>query len=176
MNKTLLELVAKHEGCKLKAYKCPAGAWSIGFGNTYYEDGRKVKEGDTITKTEAERMLYNTLASVRRQVLAVLAVDLPGGAVDALVSFTYNVGIGNLKKSTLLKRVNANPLDLDGIEKEFSRWNKGGGQVLGGLVKRRREEYLMYEEAVLDGFSKRELLYMSPTLGEWLDKKKKDPV
>lgn len=162
MNKTLLELVAKHEGCRLKAYKCPAGVWTIGYGNTYYEDGRKVKEGDVITKTEAERMLNTTLASVRRQVMAVLAVDLPGGAVDALVSFTYNVGIGNLKKSTLLAKVNANPLDLDGIEKEFSRWNRGGGQVLGGLVKRRREEYIMYEEAVLGQYSKKELLYMEP--------------
>lgn len=176
MNKTLLELVAKHEGCKLKAYKCPAGVWTIGFGNTYYEDGREVKEGDTITKTEAERMLYNTLASVRRQVLAVLAVDLPDGAVDALVSFTYNVGIGNLKKSTLLKKVNANPLDLDGIEHEFAKWNKGGNKVLSGLVKRRAEEYALYEEAVLGCFSKRELIYMSPTLGEWVAKKEKDPV
>jgi len=162
MNKTLLELVARHEGCKLKAYKCPAGVWTIGFGNTYYEDGREVKEGDTITKTEAERMLYNTLASVRRQVLAVLAVDLPDGAVDALVSFTYNVGIGNLKKSTLLKRIKNNPLDLVGIEQEFAKWNKGGGQVLGGLVKRRAEEYTLYEEAVLGQYTKKELLYMQP--------------
>lgn len=155
-------MVARHEGCRLKAYKCPAGVWTIGYGNTYYEDGRKVKEGDSITKEQAEQMLSTTLVSVRRQVMAALTASLPDGAVDALVSFTYNVGIGNLKKSTLLKRIKNNPLDLAGIEQELAKWNKGGGKVLPGLVKRRAEEYALYEEAVLGQYSKKELLYMEP--------------
>ena len=158
----LISILKKHEGCRLKAYKCPAGVLSIGFGNTFYEDGRKVKEGDTITMEQAERLLLKVIEGFRKQLIPLLTVELPDDALNALLSFTYNVGIGNVKKSTLLKKINRNPLDLKGIEEEFNKWTKGGGKVLPGLVKRRKEEYALYEEAVLGQYTKKELLYMEP--------------
>ena len=157
----LISILKRHEGCRLKAYKCPAGVLTIGFGSTFYEDGRKVKEGDTITMEQAERLLLKVLEGFRKQLAPLLTVELPDDAFNALLSFTYNVGIGNVKKSTLLKKINTNPLDLKGIEEEFNRWNRGGGKVLPGLVKRRKEEYHMYEEAVLGQYTKKELLYMN---------------
>lgn len=158
----LISILKRHEGCRLKAYKCPAGVWTIGFGSTFYEDGRKVKEGDTITMEEAERLLLKVLEGFRKQLMPLLAVDLPEDALNALLSFTYNVGIGNVKKSTLLKKINTNPLDLKGIEVEFNKWVNGGGKVLPGLVKRRKDEYALYEEGVLGQYTKKELLYMEP--------------
>lgn len=155
----LINILKKHEGCRLKAYKCPAGVWTIGYGSTFYEDGRKVKEGDTITMEQAERLLLNVIEGFRKQLIPLITVELPEDAFNALLSFTYNVGVGNVKKSTLLKKINTNPLDLKGIEAEFMKWVKGGGKVLPGLVKRRKEEYHMYEEAILNQHSRYELLH-----------------
>lgn len=158
----LISILKRHEGCRLKAYKCPAGVWTIGFGSTFYEDGRKVKEGDTITMEEAERLLLRVIDGFRKQIMRFVPASLPQCAIDALTSFAYNCGVAALQKSTLLKKIKANKLDLKGIEAEFSKWNKGNGKVLPGLVKRRRDEYLMYEEAILNQYSRYELLYMEP--------------
>lgn len=159
---TLIEIIKQFEGCKLKAYKCPAGVWTIGWGNTQYLDGSKVQEGDTITQADADIMLEKTVEGFRTQVVRVVPGTLPAGAVDALTSFAYNCGTAALQKSTLLKRIKENPMNLKGIEAEFARWNKGGGKVLPGLVRRRAMEYKMYADAVLNQYSRYELLYMNP--------------
>ena len=163
---TLFEIVAKFEGCRLTAYKCPAGVWTIGYGNTSYIDGSPVKEGDKITQADADLMFKQTLENFRVQVTRIVPATLPSGAVDALTSFAYNCGTGALQRSTLLKKIKADALDLKGIKAEFAKWNKGAGKVLPGLVKRREAEYKMYEEAVLSMYSKYELLYMKPPSGK----------
>ncbi len=159
---SLFELIKAFEGCKLTAYKCPAGKWTIGWGSTFYMDGSPVREGDTITQADADIMLQKTVDDFRTQVARIVPGTLPSGAVDALTSFAYNVGVGALTRSTLLKKIKANKLDLKGIKAEFLRWNKAGGKVLAGLTNRRLKEYDMYSEAVLGQYSKFELLYMQP--------------
>ena len=138
-----LRLLAKHEGLSLKAYKCPAGVWTIGYGNTYYEDGTKVKEGDIITKQRAEELLRIIANDFATKVDALVKPKLTLQQFDALVSFAYNVGTANFAKSTLLKKVNANPLDPT-IRAEFEKWNKANGKVYKGLVTRRKEEADLY--------------------------------
>lgn len=159
---TLLELVKSFEGCKLTAYKCPAGKMTIGYGCTHYLDGSPVQEGDKITQEDADIMLQKMLDDYRTQIMRFIPSSLPQGAIDSLTSFAYNCGVAALQKSTLLKKINLNPLDLKGIEAEYNKWVNGGGKVLPGLVKRRKEEYHMYEEAMLGQYTKKELLYMEP--------------
>ena len=159
---SLLEIVKAFEGCRLEAYLCPAGKPTIGYGNTTYLDGSPVQMGDKISKEDAEIMLKHTLDEFRKQVVRFVPVTLPSGAIDALTSFAYNCGVGALQKSTLLKKIKANPLDLKGIKAEFLKWVKAGGKTLPGLVNRRNREYEMYEDAVLGQYRKFELLYMEP--------------
>ena len=159
---TLLELVKSFEGCKLTAYKCPAGKMTIGYGCTHYLDGSPIQEGDKITQEDAEIMLSKTLDNYRTQIMRFIPSSLPQGAIDALTSFAYNCGVAALQKSTLLKKIKTNKLDLKGIEAEFMKWVKGGGKTLPGLVRRRAAEYKMYSEAILNQYSRYELLYMEP--------------
>ena len=106
-----LKLIKEFEGCKLKAYKCPAGVWTIGYGNTFYPDGRKVKEGDVITQGEADNLLLSILDHFEKSTDSFTIDEISQHQFDALVSFAYNCGVNNLKNSTLLKKVNANPND-----------------------------------------------------------------
>ena len=159
---TLFELVAQFEGCRLEAYLCPSGVPTIGYGSCYYADGSKVKLGDKITQQDADILFKLKLDEFRSQVVRVVPGTLPAGAVDALTSFAYNVGVGALQRSTLLKKIKNNKLDLKGIRGEFLKWVKAGGKTLPGLVNRRTKEYEMYAEAVLNQYSKFELLYMEP--------------
>lgn len=159
---SLFELVAAFEGCKLTAYKCPAGVWTIGYGNTTYMDGSPVKEGDKITKEDAEIMFSATLDKFKTDVKRMVPGTLPDGCVDALASFAYNCGLGALNRSTLLKTIKENPLNLKGIKTQFLRWNKAGGKVLAGLTNRRNREYKVYEESILAQWTKYELLYKEP--------------
>ena len=160
-------MLREFEGCKLVAYKCPAGVWTIGYGSTFYADGTPVKEGDKIDQATANRLLDITVQKFEKQVRLLLGdtllVTLPESAIDALVSFAYNVGTGNFAKSTLLKRIKENKLNFDAIEYEFSKWNKGGGKVLQGLEKRRKREFLLYQQAVLDQYSNYECYLIGKT-------------
>mgnify|MGYP000341648400 CR=1 FL=1 len=139
----LKELVKVFEGCKLSAYKCPAGIWTIGFGNTIYENGKAVKEGDKITLERAEQLLEIILIKFIQQVGEVVKSEINQNQKDALTDFAYNCGVGNLKSSTLLKKVNKNPKDPT-IKDEFLKWNKSNGKVLNGLTKRRQAESNLY--------------------------------
>lgn len=158
----LLQLIKQFEGFRSKAYRCPAGVWTIGYGTTFYRAGEKVKQGDTIDEITASKYLQERIDNNRMFVEKMTPKNLPSGAVDALVSFAYNCGLVALQKSTLLKKIKENPLNLKGIEKEFAKWNKGGGKVLQGLVKRRKIEYQMFEDAILEQYTKKDLLYMQP--------------
>lgn len=128
-----IDLIKRFEGCRLEAYKCPAGVWTIGYGHT-----NGVKEGMKITQQEAEKLLKQDLVVYENIVLESVTTALNQPIFDALVSFTYNLGGGNLKSSTLLKLLNDR--DYYGASKEFEKWNKASGKVLEGLVKRREAE------------------------------------
>ena len=143
--KIAAEVIKEFEGYSSEPYLCPANIPTIGYGNTMYDNGERVTMDDSdITKKEAEKMLLDTIKSVEKQVKNVVEVKLPAHKLAALISFTYNVGIGNLSNSTLLAWVNSNP-DYSQIPSQFRRWNKGGGKVLKGLIRRREAEIEIWE-------------------------------
>lgn len=143
--KLAAEVIKDFEGYSSKPYLCPSGIPTIGYGNTMYANGERVTMDDPeIDKAEAENMLLDTIKTVEKQVNNVLEVKLKAHQLAALISFTYNVGIGNFSNSTLLAWVNSNP-DFPRIPEQFRRWNKGGGKVLKGLVRRREAEIELWE-------------------------------
>jgi len=150
ISKTGIQLVKDFEGLRLNAYKCSAGVPTIGYGSTFYPDKSNVKMGDVLRdKEEAEVLLINTLVDFDIYVSKYTkSVNLTQYQFDALVSFAFNCGLGNLSKSTLLKKVLTNPNDKD-IALEFAKWNKAGGKVLQGLVKRRQKEAELYFKKVV---------------------------
>lgn len=137
-----IALIKAFEGCKLTAYKDAIGIPTIGWGNTQYENGVKVKIGDKITQERADE-LFLLIVSKFIQGVNQRVQPVNQNQFDALVSFAYNVGLGNLEKSTLLKKVNKNPNDPT-ISTEFLKWNKAGGKVLLGLTRRRKAEAALY--------------------------------
>jgi lysozyme len=140
----LIELIKKFEGFSAVPYMCPASVATIGYGSTRYADGRKVTMTDnSITIEGAIILLKQTLKQYELAVDSYCRDDINQNQFDALVDFAYNCGNGNLKSSTLLKKVNANPNDPT-IAAEFRKWNKGGGKVLKGLVNRREAEIQLY--------------------------------
>ena len=142
MNKGI-PIIKKYEGLKLQAYICPAGLPTIGYGNTFYENGSKVVLGDKISIERADSLLISTVQQFEISVRKLVKKTLNDNQIGALTSFAYNVGVGSLKNSTLLKKVNANADDPT-IRAEFMKWTKAGGKVLNGLVKRRQEEADLY--------------------------------
>jgi lysozyme len=150
ISKTGIQLLKDFEGLRLNAYKCSAGVPTIGYGSCFYPDKSNVQMGDVLRdKNEAEVLLINTLEDYDIYVSKYTkSVKLTQHQFDALVCFAYNVGLGNLSKSTLLKKVLANPNDPT-IPAEFAKWNRGGGVVLQGLVKRRRKEGELYFKKVV---------------------------
>lgn len=128
----------------LKPYKCSAGVPTIGYGNTFYENGKKVTLKDAaITESRAVELLAWSLSRFEQYVDSYCRDDISQNQFDALVSFCYNVGPANLKSSTLLKKVNKDPNDPT-IRAEFLRWNKAGGRALKGLTRRRTAEADLY--------------------------------
>jgi len=145
VNKAGRDLIKKFEGCKLKAYKCPAGLWTISWGLTFYPDGTKVKEGDVITQQQAEDYFNAIVDDFAKKVDALIKSNVTDNNFSALVSFAYNVGMGNFQRSTLLRKVNANPKDKT-ILAEFKKWTRANDKVLNGLVRRREAEAKLYEQ------------------------------
>mgnify|MGYP003589938928 CR=1 FL=1 len=144
IDKIGIDLIKKFEGCSLKPYRCPAGIPTIGYGNTYYANGIRVTMKDLpITKEKADELLIDLLEDFEIGVSKQLKSKITQNQFNALVSFAYNVGLGNFKSSTLLKKVNLNPDDTT-IADEFMKWNRGGGIVLNGLIARRKFESIIY--------------------------------
>ena len=139
-----IELIKSFEGFRGAPYKCPAGIPTIGYGATFYPDGKKVTMADAhITEEKATELLSSMLISFEKYVDSYCIDTITQNQFDALVSFAYNLGPANLKSSTLLKKVNANPED-ETIRVEFMKWTKAGGKTLKGLVRRREAEANLY--------------------------------
>lgn len=132
-----IELIKRFEGCRLRAYKCPAGVLTIGYGHT-----NNVRPDDVITQEEAEELLKRDIKVHEDNVTRLVKVPLTQGQFDALVSFEFNVGYGALANSTLLKMLNTG--NYDAAAKQFKRWVYAGDKVLEGLVKRRIAETEMF--------------------------------
>jgi len=131
-----IELIKDFEGCKLKAYKCPAGVWTIGFGNTFYLDGSKVFMGQKISQAEADILLLKLLPKYEATVDRNIKVAVTQNQYDALVSFCWNCG----SSDSLFRLVNQKATD-EIIHKWWStHYIMGGGKVLAGLVRRRKVE------------------------------------
>ena len=131
------ELIKQFEGLRLEAYLCPAGIWTIGYGHT-----SGVSPNSFITTTEADEYLHRDVAAIEMQ-LNKLNLSLRQCQWDAIVSFVFNVGIGNFKASTLLAKIRINP-DDNSIIDEFLRWVYANGKVTRGLQKRRLTEMKLY--------------------------------
>lgn len=138
ISKAGLDLIKNFEGLYLKAYRCPAGIPTIGYGHT-----AGVAMGQTITQQQADDYLRRDVRQFERAVARLVTVPLTQGQFDALVSFAFNLGEGALAQSTLLRLLNAG--DYAGAAAQFDRWNKAGGRVLPGLVRRRAAERALFE-------------------------------
>jgi len=137
-----LALIRRFEGLRLTPYLCSAGVPTIGYGATYYEDGTRVTLRDgAITKDRAESLLRWHVSNVYLPAVVKLCpaiVHETPGRMAALIDFTFNLGSGNLRASTLRRKVNAG--DWEAVPGELLRWNKAGGRVLRGLTIRRQAE------------------------------------
>ena len=133
-----IDLIKHFEGCELESYLCSAGVLTIGYGTT-----KNVVDGMKITQNQAEEMLMKDLEEFEEYVEDLIDVKLEQHQFDALVAWTYNLGPTNLKSSTLRKVLNKGA--YDDVPEQMKRWNKAGGQVLKGLVRRRAAEALLFE-------------------------------
>lgn len=132
----MYKLIKKYEGCRLTAYKCPAGIWTIGYGTTVYPNGQPVKRGDKCTQAEADSLLEWYVKN---------KIQLPSGInknqAKALQSLIYNIGQGAFDRSSLKKAIVAK--DWKAVWKNWD-WVTGGGKFLNGLAKRRAEELMLF--------------------------------
>jgi len=138
ISKEGLALIKKFEGCELEAYRCPAGVWTIGFGTI-----KDVKEGDRITKDEANHLLEEEMIEYESYIDDMVDVELNQSQYDALCAWVYNLGPSNLGSSTLLKVLNEGKYEE--VPQQIKRWNKANGEVLTGLIRRREAEALLFQ-------------------------------
>jgi len=139
-----IRLIARSEGFSSTPYRCPAGVPTIGYGSTFYADGRRVEMDDLpITEPDALALLRGEAEKCADQIAKTTRVTLSQGQLDALTSFAYNLGYGNLIASTLWRKFNAG--NFAGAAEEFDRWIHGGGKILPGLITRRAAEKAMFE-------------------------------
>jgi len=144
-----LSLIKTFEGLRLEAYRDVAGVWTIGYGSTYFHDGKKVKPGDKLSgETQADALIRNTLGQYEDAVNQCVKAPLNQNQFDALVSFTYNEGVGALQESTLLVKLNEKNYEAAAIH--FLAWDKitdpqtGKKIICDTLVKRRKEESRLF--------------------------------
>jgi lysozyme len=150
-----IEQIKKDEGVRNRPYQCPALLWTVGVGHVIDPNHAKVPLADrkqlhipagwdrVLSADEIDEILRQDLARFEAGVLRLIKVPLTQGQFDALVSFSFNVGLGNLQNSTLRMKVNRE--DYEGAAEQFLVWTKAGGKVLPGLVKRRTHEKEMFE-------------------------------
>jgi len=162
INKAGLELVKAFEGVKLAPYKDPVGIPTIGVGATFYQDGRKVTMNDLpMTEAQVTELLQFHLHTFEQGVLSLVKVPLNSNQFSALVSFAFNCGIGGLRTSTLLKKLNR--LDYAGAAEEFLRWDKAKGKSLAGLTRRRKAEKELFLTLEVSSASGESLLPDGPS-------------
>jgi len=155
VSKKAIEGIKKDEGVRTKPYRCPALLWTVGVGHVIDPNHIRVKlderkniplppEWDRVlSMAEVDAILAADLATFERGVLRLCPSGLTQGRFDALVSFSFNVGLGNLQRSTI--RMKHNRGDFEGAAEGFMAWTKAGGKELPGLVKRRKHERALYE-------------------------------
>ena len=155
VSKEAIEGIKKDEGVRTKPYRCPALLWTCGVGHVIDQNHIRVKfderkniplppEWDRVlSMAEVDAILAADLATFERGVLRLCPGGLTQGRFDALVSFSFNVGLGNLQRSTI--RMKHNRGDFEGAAESFMAWTKAGGKELPGLVKRRKHERALYE-------------------------------
>ena len=148
VSKNGLDLIKEFESFRAKPYLCPSQKATIGFGSTYYPDGKKVTLQDKeITEEKAFEILeYIANKDFGSNINKVVKVPLNQNQFDALISFAYNVGNANFNWSTLLKKLNKS--DYIGASNEFLRWNYSNGKVLNGLTKRRKAEKALFDKVI----------------------------
>lgn len=134
-----IALIKQFEGCRLQSYRDPVGIWTIGYGTTH-----GVHPEQTITEEEADSLLRQEVTRIEPIITSAVKVPIAQGQFDALISFAYNLGVANLTRSTLLMKLNKG--DMDGAAAEFWRWDKAGGKVLTGLIRRRAAEAELFGE------------------------------
>ena len=132
-----IELIKQFEGCRLKAYQDSVGVWTIGYGHT-----EGVSEGMEISEHQAEIMLSSDLVKYAKYIDEYVTTALNQNQFDALTSWVYNLGPGNLRSSTMLKVLNEG--SYNDVPYQIKRWNKAGGKVLKGLVRRREAEAKLF--------------------------------
>ena len=142
INSSGLTIIKHFEGRELQAYQDSVGVWTIGYGHTAAAGPPTVYAGQTISEAEAEEILKRDLGLFERGVNDLVKVSTNSDQFSALVSFSFNVGLGALETSTLLRKLNAR--DYQGAANEFPRWVKAGGQTLPGLVRRRDAERALF--------------------------------
>jgi len=143
-----LALIKRFEGFRGKAYRDPVGVWTVGYGHTSMAGPPSVSDGLEVSRAEADTILHRDVESFARDVAAFVRVTLAPAQFSALVSFAYNVGIGNFRSSSVLKAVNEG--DFAAVPRRLQLWTKAGGHVLPGLVKRRAAEAELFVSAAAD--------------------------
>lgn len=144
LNDSGYKLITQFEGLKLKPYLDSIKVPTIGYGSTYYADGKRVTMADkAITQPEAFELFKSVADKFAKRVNLLIKKPVTQNQFNSLVSLAYNIGMGNFQSSTLLKKVNANPNDPS-IALEFAKWNKAGGKVIPGLTTRRKKESDLY--------------------------------
>ncbi len=143
VNEATLNLIKRWEGCKLTAYQCSAGVWTIGYGTTAAAGvGIKPTQGQTITQDRAEELLRQTVDKFAAGVDELISANVNANQFGACVSLAYNIGVGAFAKSTVLRELNAGNMDNAAVA--FKLWNKAGGVVSKGLVNRREAEMQLF--------------------------------
>lgn len=133
-----LDLIRRWEGCKLAAYQCSAGVWTIGWGST----GPGIAKGVKWTQEQADKRLHDDVRRFAEGVFGAVTYEATPAQLGAMISLAYNIGIGAFRSSTLLRKFNAG--DVSGAGCQLERWNKAGGKVIQGLTNRRRDELAVY--------------------------------
>jgi len=144
ISKECLYMIKHHEGVRNKPYQDPIGLWTVGVGHLI-GDGKSLPEewNRVFTDEEVNDLLKKDLRRFEAGVFRLCPVGLTQPRFDALVSFSFNVGLGNLQRSTLRQKHNRE--DYEGAAKEFLKWARAGGRVLPGLVRRRKDESILYQ-------------------------------
>lgn len=145
VNEAGLALIRAYEGFRAKAYRCPAGILTIGYGHTSMAGPPDVRVGMTVSKKQAEDILAADVAIFASEISRFIKADLNDNQFAALVSFSYNVGVGAFRSSSVLAAVNRS--DFDSVPRRLNLWVKAGGRVLPGLVKRRASEGQLFQRA-----------------------------
>jgi lysozyme len=146
VNENGLALIRKFEGFRARAYRDAVGVWTIGYGHTSSAGPPQVKAGLVVTRDKAAQILAKDVAMFATGVAGLVTAELNDNQFSALVSFAYNVGLGNLRKSSVLSAVNRE--DFDAVPRRLALWNRAGGRVLPGLVRRRAAEAALFATEV----------------------------